>query len=125
MITERRKQAFTYNEAFKDIDCLRIPLEPNGCFSNFQSYSLYLKKNCKIERNALMQILLDQGIATRRGGARQIADFGIARMRSSETRTQTGVILALPSTFHPSKSWESAPITARTSFRSGSSSTNA
>jgi len=58
-------------------------------------------------------------------GRAKIADFGIARMRSSETRTQTGVILGSPSTSRPSRSSASAPIIARTFFRWASSSTNA
>ena len=34
-------------------------------------------------------------------GTAKIADFGIARMRSSETRTQTGVILGSPKYMSP------------------------
>src|SRR5258708_26010172 len=34
-------------------------------------------------------------------GRAKIADFGIARMRSSETRTQTGVILGSPKYISP------------------------
>jgi dTDP-4-amino-4,6-dideoxygalactose transaminase len=36
-------------------------------YSNYQSYSIYLKDSCPIERNELMQQFLDVGIATRRG----------------------------------------------------------
>ena len=67
IVTERRKIANKYNDAFKDIDCLRIPNEPEGYYSNYQSYSLYLKENALISRNELMQKLLDKGISTRRG----------------------------------------------------------
>lgn len=67
IIEERRKVALRYHEAFENIDCIRIPLEQDGYFSNYQSYSIYLKDNCKIDRNELMQKLLDLGIATRRG----------------------------------------------------------
>ena len=42
-------------------------MEPDGCFSNYQSYSIYLKPDCPVSRNDLMQQLLDKGIATRRG----------------------------------------------------------
>lgn len=67
IVTERRKIAQRYHEAFGDIDCIRLPLEQEGYFSNYQSYSIYLKDDCPIERNDLMQKMLDAGIATRRG----------------------------------------------------------
>jgi perosamine synthetase len=67
IVQERRKIAHMYNKAFGDIDCIRLPDEGKDATSNFQSYSIYLKENCKISRNDLMQALLDKGISTRRG----------------------------------------------------------
>jgi perosamine synthetase len=67
IVAERRKIALQYNEAFSDIDFIRLPVEEEGYFSNYQSYSIYLKGNCPIGRNELMQKMLDAGIATRRG----------------------------------------------------------
>jgi dTDP-4-amino-4,6-dideoxygalactose transaminase len=67
IIEERRKIAHKYQEAFSNIDFIRLPLEPKGYFTNWQSYVLYLKPNCPIKRNELMQLLLDKGISTRRG----------------------------------------------------------
>lgn len=67
IVEERRKVAIAYHEAFKDVDFIRLPLEQEGYYTNYQSYSLYLKKNCQISRNTLMQELLDRGIASRRG----------------------------------------------------------
>lgn len=67
IIAERRKIALQYHEAFKDVDCIRLPIEKDGYFSNYQSYSIYLKENCPISRNDLMQLLLDEGVASRRG----------------------------------------------------------
>ncbi|MFN8261855.1 MAG: DegT/DnrJ/EryC1/StrS family aminotransferase [Chitinophagales bacterium] len=67
IVEERRKVAFQYHEAFKDMDVIRLPHEAEGYFSNYQSYSIYLKPTCKISRNDLMQALLDKGISTRRG----------------------------------------------------------
>jgi len=67
IIKERRKIAFKYNEAFKDISFIRIPSEKEGYFSNFQSYSIYLKNGAPITRNCLMEELLKKGISTRRG----------------------------------------------------------
>jgi dTDP-4-amino-4,6-dideoxygalactose transaminase len=67
IVEERRKIANTYHQAFRNIDCIRLPFEREGDFSNYQSYSIYLKENCPVSRNDLMQKLLDAGISTRRG----------------------------------------------------------
>jgi len=67
IVEERRKIAQQYNEAFADIDFIRLPLEEEGYFTNYQSYSVYLKKDCPIGRNELMQKMLDAGVSTRRG----------------------------------------------------------
>ncbi|MDN3688880.1 DegT/DnrJ/EryC1/StrS family aminotransferase [Cyclobacterium jeungdonense] len=67
LINERRKIAAEYHKAFKDLEFVQLPTENDGYFSNYQSYSIYLKKSCPVGRNDLMQILLDQGIASRRG----------------------------------------------------------
>jgi dTDP-4-amino-4,6-dideoxygalactose transaminase len=67
IIEERRKIAKQYHEAFKDIQCIQLPIEADGFFSNYQSYSIYLKDNRPLRRNDLMQKMLDSGISTRRG----------------------------------------------------------
>ena len=67
IVDERRKIAAVYNEAFKNINFIDLSLEKEGYFSNCQSYSIYLKESCPIDRNNLMQKLLDGGIASRRG----------------------------------------------------------
>lgn len=67
IIKERRKIANQYNEAFKNISCVKVPIEKEGYFTNYQSYSLYLKDNSPISRNELMEKLLVKGISTRRG----------------------------------------------------------
>jgi perosamine synthetase len=67
IVNERRKIAFRYHEAFKDIDCIRLPVEKEGYYSNYQSYSIYLLPGCPVSRNDLMQKLLDMGISSRRG----------------------------------------------------------
>jgi perosamine synthetase len=67
LVAERRKIAARYHEAFKDISYLRLPVEPNESVSNWQSYSIFLKPECGISRNDLMQKLLDRGISSRRG----------------------------------------------------------
>jgi dTDP-4-amino-4,6-dideoxygalactose transaminase len=67
IIEERRKIAHKYINGLKDINTIRLPLENSFKQSNYQSFSIYLKPECKIERNDLMQNLLDQGVASRRG----------------------------------------------------------
>jgi perosamine synthetase len=67
IIAERRKVADQYLKAFADIDCIRLPKEENGYFTNWQSFSVYLKPNAPVKRNDLMQLLLDEGVASRRG----------------------------------------------------------
>ncbi|EKR24631.1 MULTISPECIES: DegT/DnrJ/EryC1/StrS family aminotransferase [Leptospira] len=67
IVEERRKIADKYQKAFGEMDFLRLPIEPQGYFTNWQSYALYLKPECSVVRNDLMQSLLDRGISTRRG----------------------------------------------------------
>jgi perosamine synthetase len=67
IIGKRRKIASRYHKAFKGFECLQLPVEKKGYFSNYQSYSIYLKDNCPLSRNELMQKMLDAGISTRRG----------------------------------------------------------
>ncbi|HOA37654.1 MAG TPA: DegT/DnrJ/EryC1/StrS family aminotransferase [Flavihumibacter sp.] len=67
IVAERRKIAARYLDAFKDIDCIQLPVEAAGYFSNYQSFSVLLKPNCPVSRNEIMQKLLDLGVASRRG----------------------------------------------------------
>ena len=67
IINERRKIALRYIQELIDIECIKLPVEKEGYFSNYQSFSIYLKKDCPVGRDELMQKLLDAGISTRRG----------------------------------------------------------
>jgi len=67
IIEERRKIAIKYINSFKEIECLRLPIEKPNYKSNYQSFSIYLDKTSPISRNEFMQKLLDLGISTRRG----------------------------------------------------------
>ena len=67
IVEERRKIAARYLTELADIDCIRLPREESGSFTNWQSFSIYLKENAPMSRNELMQALLDKGIASRRG----------------------------------------------------------
>ena len=67
IVEERRKIAQRYLTALSDIACIRLPKEESGYFTNWQSFSIYLKPEAPLTRNELMQALLDKGIASRRG----------------------------------------------------------
>jgi perosamine synthetase len=67
IISERRKIAMRYNEAFKSVKEIAIPVEEEGYFTNYQSYSIYIKPGAKVSRNEAMEILLKEGVSSRRG----------------------------------------------------------
>jgi dTDP-4-amino-4,6-dideoxygalactose transaminase len=67
IVEERRKIAERYLTELADITCIRLPKEQDGYFTNWQSFSIYVKPEAPLSRNELMQALLDKGIASRRG----------------------------------------------------------
>jgi perosamine synthetase len=67
IITERRKIATRYNEAFKNLIGVKAPEEKEGYYTNYQSYTLYFNSNAKLKRNEFMEAMLELGISTRRG----------------------------------------------------------
>lgn len=65
LICRRRTLAARYTEALQDIEGLGLPLEKEWARSNWQSYCVRLPD--RIDQKTVMQRLLDQGVATRRG----------------------------------------------------------
>lgn len=65
LLGRRREIAAGYRKLLGDFSELRLPDEPEWARSNFQSYSVRLPKGTS--QIQVMQLLLDQGIATRRG----------------------------------------------------------
>lgn len=65
LVSRRRALAARYNELLGNIEGLLLPLEPEWARSNWQSYCLRLPD--RLDQKRVMQELLDQGIATRRG----------------------------------------------------------
>jgi perosamine synthetase len=65
LIARRRRLASRYVELLGNTEGLRLPFEPEWARSNWQSYCVRLPD--RIDQRAMMQSLLDQGIATRRG----------------------------------------------------------
>jgi dTDP-4-amino-4,6-dideoxygalactose transaminase len=66
-IERRRAFAARYTSELAKLGWLIPPAEPEGLRHNYQSYMVRLTKDAPVGRDALMQRLLDHGIATRRG----------------------------------------------------------
>ena len=67
MVAERRRLAEGYAAALAGVPGLGLPADPPYGTTNHQSYVVRLGDEIGIARDALMQALLDAGIATRRG----------------------------------------------------------
>jgi perosamine synthetase len=65
LVSRRRALAARYDELLGNIEGLGLPFEPDWARSNWQSYCVRLPDH--VDQKAVMQSLLDQGIATRRG----------------------------------------------------------
>jgi len=65
LVCRRRALAARYTELLGNIEGLCLPDEPDWARSNWQSYCVRLPN--RVDQKAVMQSLLDQGIATRRG----------------------------------------------------------
>ncbi len=66
-LEERRRIAAIYQEKLKDVYWLELPQESSICKTNWQSYPVKVRSGAPIHRDELMQLLLDNGISTRRG----------------------------------------------------------
>jgi perosamine synthetase len=67
IIAERRALAARYAQALADHPLLAPPSEPAWARSNWQSYPVTLRPGCRLSQAAIMQALLDHGVASRRG----------------------------------------------------------
>jgi dTDP-4-amino-4,6-dideoxygalactose transaminase len=65
LISRRRALAARYAELLGNIEGLSLPDEPDWARSNWQSYCVRLPN--RVDQKSVMQSLLEQGIATRRG----------------------------------------------------------
>jgi dTDP-4-amino-4,6-dideoxygalactose transaminase len=65
LVSRRRYIAAQYAELFAEVEELGLPAEPEWARSNWQSYCVRLPS--RVDQKQVMQSLLDQGIATRRG----------------------------------------------------------
>jgi dTDP-4-amino-4,6-dideoxygalactose transaminase len=65
LVARRRAVAARYAELLGNFEGLRLPKEPEWARSNWQSFCVRLPD--RLDQRAVMQNLLDMGIATRRG----------------------------------------------------------
>jgi perosamine synthetase len=65
LVSRRRAIAARYAELLREVEGLVLPVEPEWARSNWQSYCVRLPS--WVDQRMVMQGLLDQGIATRRG----------------------------------------------------------
>jgi dTDP-4-amino-4,6-dideoxygalactose transaminase len=67
MVAERRRLADRYRDALAGRPGLSLPGDPPYGTTNYQSYLVRLDDELPVDRDAVMQELLDQGISSRRG----------------------------------------------------------
>ena len=100
-IARRREQGERYTRAFASHPALVVPAVPPGVRFNYQTYLLRLLPASRIRRDALMQRLLEQEIATRRGvmAAHREPAYRTRRLRvplpATETADRTAIVLPL------------------------------
>ena len=67
ILTERRRLAERYDELLAPMDTLETPFEPDYARRTWQSYPVRVLPGSSLEAAALMDALLGEGVATRRG----------------------------------------------------------
>ncbi|WP_051325147.1 DegT/DnrJ/EryC1/StrS family aminotransferase [Candidatus Solirubrobacter pratensis] len=67
IVARRRALAARYSELLGDVPGLSLPADPPYGTTNYQSYVVQLDDDLPLQRDVVMQELLDRGIATRRG----------------------------------------------------------
>lgn len=67
IVARRRRIADLYRAKLSRVDCLRLPVEPSWARTNWQTFNVRLLPGLALDRNALMEKLLEMGVSTRRG----------------------------------------------------------
>jgi dTDP-4-amino-4,6-dideoxygalactose transaminase len=99
IVDERRRIAHEYTSRLSAIDCVVTPIEPVWARTNWQSYCVQLPAWCN--QRAVMQRMLDDGVATRRGVMNAhlerpySSEAERAQLPNSERAQQRGIILPL------------------------------
>ena len=90
-IDNRRRMAARYRELLADVPGLTLPAEPQWARTNWQSYCVRLPED--LDQREVMQRMLDDGIATRRGimcTHRELAYSDPASWRCSQAQCTPG-----------------------------------
>jgi len=99
IVEERRKIAKKYIVALSDINCIQLPSEPEHSIYNYQSFSIYIDATSPVNRNELMQYLLEKGISSRRGimtsHREQAYEYMEVSLPFSEDQSDNTIILPL------------------------------
>ncbi|MBN9616605.1 MAG: aminotransferase DegT [Acidobacteriales bacterium 59-55] len=101
LLARRRCLAARYTQALQVIDWLQTPMVPTNCIPNYQSYMVRLTRDMASKRDAVMQILLDKNISTRRGIMAIHHELPYRserwnnRLPNTDLTTDTGLILPL------------------------------
>jgi len=101
LIARRQEQGTRYDRAFAKHPALAIPHVAPGVRFNYQTYLLRLLPGARVTRDVLMQRLLEQGIATRRGvmAAHREPAYRKARLRvplpATNEADRTAIVLPL------------------------------
>jgi len=96
LVGERRMRADRYRSLLAPVAGVRAPAEPAWAKSNWQSFAVRLTDGH--EQRAVMQAMLDRGVATRRGvmcAHRQRPYAGHAALRESEMAEDQVILLPL------------------------------
>jgi perosamine synthetase len=67
IVARRRELAERYREVLAGIPGVRLPVEPAGARTNYQSFWVELTAGCASDRNAVLAAMQEQGISCRRG----------------------------------------------------------
>ena len=100
ILRRRRELAARYREALDHHPWLRPPHVPDYAEFNYQSYAVQLTAEAPMSRDELMQRLLDQKIATRRGimlshTEPAYAGYSVAKLPQSEAASSRSILLPL------------------------------
>lgn len=94
-LQRRRQIAAIYREILKGSSMVEVPADiaKNRC--NWQSFPVRMRKTASLDRDALMQQLLDKGISTRRGimNAHQESPFSLHPPQEHSEKARDSVIL--------------------------------
>lgn len=101
ILDRRRKIAQRYLDYFDNHPYFEAPFVPEGIKPNWQSFQICLKPNAPISRNALIEDLFKQGIATRRGVMASHLENPYKSMRANLPHTEFAAMHTLQLPIYP------------------------